>query len=311
MSKPKIAILIPCYNEELTIKQTILGLQKSLPQAKIYVYDNNSKDYTIQIARAAGAIVYEENNQGKGNVVRRMFADIDADAYLMVDGDNTYDAESAPELCRLVLENGYDFVNGARQESSDKAYRSGHKFGNWMLTSMIRWIFGAKFTDMLSGLKCFSRRYVKSFPALSRGFEIETELTTHALELRMPCHEIVTPYGERPEGSTSKLRTYRDGFRILMTILRLVKEERPLQLFSLIGFLFALTALIIMIPVLDTYLVTGLVPRLPTAILAIGLILLSALSFVMAVVMDSIVTMRREVKRIAYLQIPIIRNEPS
>lgn len=308
MKQTQVAIIIPCYNEELTIEQTIIGLKVALPYAKVYVYDNNSKDKTMEIARKAGAIVYEEKNQGKGNVVRRMFADIEADAYLMVDGDNTYDAPSAPELCRLVLEEGYDFVNGARQESSDKAYRSGHKFGNWMLTSMIRWIFGAQFTDMLSGLKCFSRRYVKSFPALSRGFEIETELTTHALELRMPCQEIVTPYGERPEGSTSKLRTYRDGFRILMTILRLVKEERPLHLFSVISASFLITALIIMVPVLQTYLDTGLVPRLPTAILAIGLVLLSALSFVMAVVMDSIVTMRRELKRIAYLQIPIMRN---
>jgi len=303
----KIAIIIPCYNEGLTITDTILGLRATVPHSDIFVYDNNSTDDTVSRAKAVGAQVFVEKNQGKGNVVRRMFADIEADAYLLVDGDNTYDANSAPVLLRLVLEEGMDFVNGARRESSEKAYRAGHKFGNWMLTSMIRWIFGAEFSDMLSGLKCFSRRYVKSFPALSRGFEIETELTTHALELRMPCYEITTPYGERPEGSVSKLRTYHDGFRILMTILRLVKEERPLQLFASLGFILMLLALAITAPVIQTYLATGLVPRLPTAILAIGLTGLSSLSMVMAIVMDSIVTMRREMKRIAYLQIPMIR----
>jgi glycosyltransferase involved in cell wall biosynthesis len=302
--KHSIAIIIPCYNESLTISDTIIAFRNCVPDAQIFVYDNNSSDGTANIAHAAGAVVRIEKNQGKGNVVRRMFADIEADAYLLVDGDNTYDAKSAPELLRLVLNDGMDFVNGARQESTDKAYRKGHKFGNWMLTSMIRFIFGAEFSDMLSGLKCFSRRYVKSFPALSRGFEIETELTTHALELRMPCHEIDTPYGERPEGSVSKLRTYRDGFRILLTIIRLVKEERPLQLFAAIGIVFFITAILLMLPILQTYFATGLVPRLPTTILCIGLTVLSALSFVMAIIMDSIVTMRREMKRIAYLQIP-------
>jgi glycosyltransferase involved in cell wall biosynthesis len=303
----KIAIIIPCYNEGLTITDTIVGLRATVPDADIFVYDNNSKDDTIALAKAAGAKVFVEKNQGKGNVVRRMFSDIEADVYLLVDGDNTYDANSAPELLRLVLEEGMDFVNGARRESSEKAYRAGHKFGNWMLTSMIRKVFGAEFSDMLSGLKCFSRRYVKSFPALSRGFEIETELTTHALELRMPCFEITTPYGERPEGSVSKLRTYRDGFRILITIIKLVKEERPLQLFASIGAVLMLLALAIMVPVAQTYIATGLVPRLPTAILAIGLTGLAGLSLVMAVIMDSVVTMRREMKRIAYLQIPMFK----
>ena len=303
----KIAIIIPCYNEGLTITATVLGLHATVPEAEIFVYDNNSSDDTIELARAAGAHVFVERNQGKGNVVRRMFSDIEADVYLLIDGDNTYDAGSAPELLRLVMEEGMDFVNGARRESSEKAYRAGHKFGNWMLTTMIRKIFGAEFSDMLSGLKCFSRRYVKSFPALSRGFEIETELTTHALELRMPCYEITTPYGERPEGSVSKLRTYRDGFRILLTILKLVKEERPLQLFSCIGGVLFLAAMLFMIPVLQTYLATGLVPRLPTAILAISLTGLGALSIVMAIIMDSVVTMRREMKRIAYLQIPMFK----
>jgi glycosyltransferase involved in cell wall biosynthesis len=304
-TKPKIVVLIPCYNEEVTIAQTVSGMRAALPDADIHVYDNNSTDNTVAQAQGAGAIIRVEKNQGKGNVIRRMFADIEADAYLMVDGDNTYDASAAPGLIRLVLEDGIDFVNGARRESSVKAYRTGHKFGNYVLTMLVRKIFGEVFTDMLSGYKCFSRRYVKSFPALSHGFEIETELTIHALELRMPCQELTTRYGERPEGSASKLKTYQDGLRILITILRLVKEERPLQLFTSIGVFLIVLAFAIAIPIFNTYFHTGLVPRLPTALLSTGLVILGSLSIVMAVIMDSIVTARQEIKRIAYLGIPL------
>jgi len=309
-----IAVLIPCYNEGLTIAGVVTGIKSVLPSARVYVYDNNSTDDTIYQAISAGAIVRIEHNQGKGNVVRRMFADIEADVYLLVDGDGTYDSRTAPELVRLVFEEGMDFVNGARQESSDHAYPTGHKFGNRLLTGLVRKIFGYVFDDMLSGYKCFSRRFVKSFPAMSRGFEIETEVTIHALELRMPCCELKTRYDERPPGSTSKLRTYRDGWRILMMIMRLVKEERPLQVFSLLGTMLVATAVIFALPLFFTYLQTGQVPRFPTAILATGLALAGGASFCIAIVLDGVLTTRRELKRIAYLSIPLInanRNNPE
>jgi hypothetical protein len=299
-----VAVLIPCYNEGLTIAKVVADMRSALPRARIYVYDNNSSDDTVAKAQGAGALVRSERNQGKGNVVRRMFADVEADVYLMLDGDGTYDSTAAPELARLVLQEGLDFVNGARQESSHKAYRTGHKFGNRMLTGLVQRIFGYAFDDMLSGYKAFSRRFVKSFPALSQGFEIETELAIHALELRMPTREIVTRYDERPEGSVSKLRTYRDGTRILLMIMRLVKQERPLQLFVGIGAVLILLAVVLAVPLLITYGQTGLVPRFPTAILCTGLALLGAGSFCIAAVLDGILTARRELKRIAYLGVP-------
>jgi len=301
-----IAVLIPCYNEGLTIAGVIADMRAALPHARVYVYDNNSTDDTISRSRAAGAIVRTERNQGKGNVVRRMFADIDADVYLLLDGDGTYDTGAAPELVRLILEGGLDFVNGKRQESSDQAYRTGHKFGNRLFTGLVQKIFGYGFDDMLSGYKCFSRRFVKSFPAMSRGFEIETEVIIHALELRMPCCELMTRYDKRPPGSASKLRTYRDGWRILMMILRLVKEERPLQMFSLIGAGLMVMAVVLALPLLFTYLQTGLVPRFPTAILATGLGLAGGASLCIAIVLDNVLTTRRELKRIAYLSIPLV-----
>ena len=237
---PSIAVLIPCYNEEAAVPKVVGDFRRALPSATIYVYDNNSRDRTAEVARAAGAIVRIETLQGKGNVVRRMFADIEADIYVLVDGDDTYDAASAPKMIKALLDGPLDMVNGARVTNIEKAYRPGHRFGNWLLTHMVAWIFGDRFSDMLSGYRVMSRRYVKSFPALSAGFETETELTVHALELRMPISEISTPYKDRPIGSVSKLSTFRDGFRILWTIIVLVKEERPMQFFSLLALVLAL-----------------------------------------------------------------------
>lgn len=300
----RTAILVPCYNEETAITQVIADFRLVLPEAKIYVYDNNSKDNTTGVARAAGAIVRREPLQGKGNVVRRMFADIEADIYVLVDGDATYDAASAPAMIQLLLDNQLDMVNGARVTEIVEAYRPGHRFGNWLLTSMVAWVFGNRFKDMLSGYRVFSRRYVKSFPALSAGFETETELTVHALELRMPTDEVATPYKDRPVGSLSKLSTFKDGFRILWTILVLVKEERPMQFFSLIALTLGVIAIGLMIPITVEYFETGLVPRFPTAILSMGLMTLSALSFACGLILDTVTRGRREMKRMRYLNIP-------
>ena len=272
--KPRIAVLVPCYNEQVAIPSVVRDFRAALPEATIYVYDNNSRDGTVEAARAAGAVVRTETLQGKGHVVRRMFADIEADAYVLVDGDATYDAGSAPEMVRLLLEQGLDMVNGARVTDAEAAYRPGHRFGNHVLTGMVPAIFGNRISDMLSGYRVFSRRFVKSFPALSGGFETETEFTIHALELAMPIGEVPTPYRERPAGSQSKLNTYADGLRILRTILLLVKEERPLQFFSIAALVLMVIALISAIPVFSDYMRTGLVPRLPTAVLATGLVLL-------------------------------------
>lgn len=300
----KIAVLIPCYNEETAIAQVITDFRRALPEAALYVYDNNSRDRTAEVARNAGAIVRTEPLQGKGNVVRRMFADIEADIYVLVDGDATYDAASAPKMVKALLAGPLDMVNGSRVTNIEKAYRPGHKFGNWLLTSMVAWIFGNRFTDMLSGYRVMSRRYVKSFPALAAGFETETELTVHALELRMPIAEIATPYKDRPEGSVSKLSTFRDGFRILWTIMVLVKEERPMQFFSLLAALLAAVSVVLMVPIVGEYFATGLVPRLPTAVLAMGLMILGFLSLSCGLILDTVTRGRREMKRMRYLNVP-------
>ena len=299
----RIAVLIPCYNEELTIASVVRGFREALPQATVYVYDNNSSDGTAEAARAAGAVVRSERRQGKGNVVRRMFADTDADVYVLVDGDDTYEAAAAPRLVAELVENGLDLVNGARVSTAAAAYRRGHRFGNHALTELVRIIFGRQFTDMLSGYKALSARFVKSFPAMSSGFETETELAVHALELRMPCGEMQTAYRERPEGSVSKLSTYRDGFRILKLIARLVKDERPLQFFGLAGLFLVLVAIVLGAPVVATYLETGLVPRLPTAVLSIGLVILGVLSFFAGLILDMVTRTRQEMKRLVYLSI--------
>src|SRR5580658_10900147 len=304
LSKHKIVVVVPCFNEELTVGKTVEGFRQALPFATIYVYDNNSTDRTVEVAEAAGAVVRSETRQGKGNVVRRMFADIDADIFVLVDGDATYEAQAAPRMVRRAIDEILDFVNGARVSQSMEAYRRGHRFGNYVLTSMVRNLFGRQFTDMLSGYKVFSRRYVKSFPAMSRGFEIETELTVHALELRMPCAEELTAYGERPSGSVSKLSTFRDGARILRLIFHLVRNERPMEFFGLVGAVLIITAVALAVPLAETYFETGLVPRLPTGVLVAGLTIVGFLSWLAGLILDVVATMRNEMKRLAYLSYP-------
>lgn len=304
MTGLRIAVLLPCYNEETAIAQTIAGFRAALPDAAIYVYDNNSRDRTCELAAAAGAIVRHERMQGKGNVVRRMFADVDADIYLMADGDATYDAASAPMLIERLLDEQLDMVVGSRVGEAVEAYRRGHRLGNRLLTGMLARLFGRSFSDILSGYRVFSRRFVKSFPVLSAGFEIETEISVHALELKMPVAEIETPYFARPEGSASKLSTYSDGWRILRTIVTLYRIERPLLFFGWIGALFALLAVILAIPLGVTYMHTHLVPRLPTAILATGLMILAFLNGFAGLILDTVVRGRREVRRLAYLAHP-------
>ncbi len=301
---PVIAVLLPCYNEEAAIAQTVAGFRAALPDATVYVYDNNSSDRTVEVARAAGAVVRSERMQGKGNVVRRMFADIDADIYVMADGDATYDAPSAPALVARMVDEQLDMVVGSRVTQVQEAYRAGHQLGNAVLTGMLTRLFGRSFTDILSGYRVFSRRFVKSFPVLTGGFEIETEISVHALELKMPVAEIATPYFARPEGSTSKLSTYRDGFRILRTIATLYRIERPMLFFGAIGGVLALAALVLSVPLVSTYLETGLVPRLPTAVLVTGLMILAALCGFTGLILDTVVRGRREVRRLSYLSLP-------
>jgi hypothetical protein len=302
-AKKRVAVLLPCYNEAVTIAKVVADFRLSLPDAAVYVYDNNSTDGTSAVERAAGAIVRTEKRQGKGNVIRRMFADIDADIYVLADGDGTYSALFAPMLIDALVADGLDFVNASRVSQLTGAYRPGHAFGNRLLSGIVRWIFGPQFSDMLSGYKVLSRRFVKSFPAMSSGFETETELAVHALELRMPCTELPTPYGERPEGSVSKLHTVRDGTRILLMIVKLIKDERPLMFFGLSGLLFLAIATGLIVPVLVTYFETGLVPRMPTAIFSLGIGLLGFLCIFTALILDTTTRARREIKRLIYLSI--------
>ena len=298
---PRVAVLLPCYNEEAAIAQTIAGFRAALPGATVYVYDNNSRDRTIAVARAAGAVVCAERMQGKGNVVRRMFADVDADIYVMADGDATYDAASAPAMVARLINEQLDMVVGSRVTKAEGAYRAGHQFGNALLTGMLARMFGRSFTDILSGYRVFSRRFVKSFPVLTGGFEIETEISVHALELKMPVAEVATPYFARPEGSVSKLNTYGDGFRILRTIVMLYRIERPVIFFGGIGAALLAAALLLAGPLAMTYMETGLVPRLPTAVLVTGLVILAALCGFTGLILDTVVRGRREVRRLAYL----------
>jgi glycosyltransferase involved in cell wall biosynthesis len=302
----RIAVLIPCRDEAVTIGQVVGDFRRALPDARIYVYDNNSADDTVALAAQAGATVRHEARQGKGNVVRRMFADIEADAYVLVDGDGTYDPTDAPAMIRMLANRQLDMVTGVRVDTSRDSYRRGHRLGNRLLTGIVRHIFGAQTSDMLSGYRVFSRRFVKSFPALSVGFETETEFTVHALELSMPLGELRTRYQERPEGSASKLHTYRDGIRILRTILNLVKEERPLLFFSGIGGVLVLAAATLGLPLVSYYLKTGLVPRLPTAVVSATFVVLAWLSFFCGLILDSLARGRKETKRIAYLSLRAI-----
>ncbi len=297
----RVAVIVPCYNEETAIAKVVEQFHAALPGALIHVYDNNSKDRTSEVAREAGAIVGNEMRQGKGHVVRRMFADVEADIYLLVDGDATYDAPSAPNMIAKLVEENLDMVVGCRVGQELEAYRLGHRFGNRMLTEFVAQVFGRSFHDILSGYRVFSRRFVKSFPALSTGFEIETELTVHALELGMPVGEVQTPYFARLEGSESKLNTWRDGFRILWTIFQLYRMERPFPFFGVIAAVLAVFSILLAIPVIVFFLETGLVPRLPTAILSMGLMVLAFLSFASGLILDTVTRGRRELKRLAYL----------
>lgn len=307
MHNASIAVLIPCHNESMTIPDVIANFKNVLPSAKIYVYDNHSTDNTAAIARAHGAIVCYETNKGKGNVVRRMFADIDADIYILVDGDNTYDATKSPEFIQRLINDDLDMVIGARMESKNKdkyaVYRLGHRFGNTIFSQLIAWLFGKQFKDVFSGYRVFSRRFVKSFPASSRGFEIETELTIHSLELRLPAAEIPAPYGARPQGSASKLSSYKDGFKILLRILLLLKEVRPLLFFGTLFIILLVTASVLFFPVFLNYLHTGLVPRLPTAVLSTGIMLLAFISLTCGVILDNVCSVRKEMKRLFYLSL--------
>ncbi len=300
----RVAVLIPCYNEAVTIGKVVADFRAALPNAEIYVFDNNSNDATAEAARRAGALVRDERLQGKGHVVRRMFADIEADAYVLVDGDGTYDAAAAPAMLRLLVDERLDMVTGLRTGEAADAFRRGHRFGNQVLTGLVRLLFGNRTSDMLSGYRVFSRRFVKSFPALVGGFETETELTVHALALQMPVGETPTLYRGRPAGSESKLSTWSDGVRILRTILLLVKEEKPFLLFSTIAAVLFLAGLALGAPVVINFWETGLVPRLPTAVLASGLMVLAFLSFTSGVILGSVARGRREFKRLAYLAQP-------
>src|SRR5438552_3793475 len=305
----RIAVLVPCFNEEAAVATVVGDFRKALPSAQIYVYDNNSSDRTAAVAREAGAEVRSEYRQGKGHVVRRMFADVDADVYVLVDGDATYDAPSAPRMIDVLLLEHLDMVVGLRVDQSEAAYRRGHRTGNWMLTSFLSQVFGEAFKDVLSGYRVFSRRFVKSFPVLSDGFEIETELSVHALELALPVAEIATPYYARPEGSFSKLNTWRDGFRIFGTILKLYRSEKPLRFFTAIGIFLTLVSIGLATPVIITYLEEGVVPRLPTAVLSMGLMIVAVLSVTSGLVLDTVTRGRREMKLLAYLSQPAIKRD--
>ena len=298
----KVAILVPCYNEELTIAKVVEDCKKYVPDAEVYVCDNNSTDKTMEIAKKAGAKVMCEHRQGKGNVVRRMFADIDADVYVMIDGDATYDLQAVPDLIKTLQNEKLDMVVGARKETENACYRNGHRGGNRLLTKIVEIMFGYKLKDMLSGLRVFSKRFVKTFPADSKGFEIETELTIFALSRRLPIKEVETNYFSRPEGSFSKLSTYKDGIRILKTIMLLIKEECPMLFFGMIALFLFLLSLSLGIPVVVEFIDTGLVPRFPTAILASSLMICSFISFLMGVVLDSVARVKKEIWRVSYLK---------
>lgn len=301
VGRSSIAVLVPCYNEEAAIGKVVADFRLALPDAAIYVYDNNSTDRTVEAAAKAGATVRREQHQGKGRVVRRMFTDVDADIYVLVDGDATYDAPSAPKMVEKLVAERLDMVCAVRIDREEAAYRIGHRAGNRLLTGFVAHVFGETFTDMLSGYRVFTRRFVKSFPVLSGGFEIETELTVHALELELPVGELKTPYYSRPEGSASKLNTWRDGIRILKTVLRLYRFERPMPLFTGLGLSLAIIAIGLAIPIFVTYVQEGVVPRLPTAVLSTGLMVLAFLSIACGVILDTVTRGRRELKLLAYL----------
>ncbi|HET7760787.1 MAG TPA: glycosyltransferase [Phycicoccus sp.] len=301
---PEVAVIVPCHNEEAAVGTVVADLRAALPDATVYVYDNASTDRTVDVALAAGAVVRREPRKGKGNVIRRAFADVDADVYVMIDGDDTYDAAAAPELVRTLLENNLDHVLGVRTQSTDTAYRPGHAAGNKLLSGVVGALFGPELSDMLSGYRALSRRYVKSFPAVSREFEIETEMTIHSLHLRVPSAEVPVGFKDRPEGSESKLRTYRDGWRILRWILKVTRHERPVLFFGLVAAVLAVVSLVLGIPVVVEYLDTGLVARFPTAILASALMTIAFLVVTLGAILDAVRHGREEAARLAYLRYP-------
>ena len=298
----KTAVLIPCYNESLTVAKVVADFKEHLPGADIYVYDNCSEDDTSDVAKASGAIVCKARKRGKGNVVRQMFSDVDADAYVLVDGDSTYDAADAPKMVELLTAAPADMVVAARHETSENAYREGHKFGNWMFNFILKILFKSTFSDIFSGYRAFTKRFVKTFPIMSDGFDIEAELSIHALTLSIPCAEIKSEYKERPKNSFSKLNTFKDGIKILLSIVRLLKETRPMFFFGIIALFLFLLSIGISIPVILTYMETGLVPRLPTAVLSVGIMMISFLSLTCGVILDSLCQARVEIKKLHYLQ---------
>lgn len=304
----QIAILIPCYNEAASIKSVVHDFRMALPNASIFVYDNNSTDETVPLAEEAGAVVRSEPIQGKGNVVRRMFADIEADIYVLIDGDGTYYVPAVQEMVQTLVDHNLDMVTGKRNKTAVSAYRLGHQQGNRLLTGLVTWAFGAGVSDMLSGYRVMSRRFVKTFPAHASGFEIETELTVHALEMRMLTAEVRAPYYPRPEGSESKLSTYRDGIRILRTIVNLVRDQKPLIFFTSMAAISLFAAISLAAPIFFEYLKTGLVPRFPTAILSMGLTLVTMVAFTAGLILDSVVRGRRELKRMHYLGMERFRS---
>ncbi len=298
----RVAVLVPCLNEASTIAQVVADFRAALPGAKIYVFDNGSSDETAAVAAEAGAVVRREARPGKGHVVRRMFADVDADVFVLVDGDATYEAAAAPAMVQMMLRDKLDMVVGCREGEAEAAYRTGHRLGNVVLTGFLARVFGRGFSDLLSGYRVLSRRFVKTFPCLSSGFEIETEMAVHALTLGLPFGEVRTRYGVRPEGSTSKLRTYSDGWRILGTMINLLRQEKPAQFFGGAGAILALASMILALPLARTYFQTGLVPRFPTAILCTGLMIIALLTFCCGLILDSVARSRMEARRLAYLR---------
>ncbi len=313
MRQLKIAILLPCFNEELTIADVVKSFQQAVPGSVVYVYDNASTDQTAARAQEAGALVAHENRRGKGEVVRRMIADIDAGIYVMADGDGTYDASYAPQLIDKLTSKNLDMVVGTRQETAEEqdgdAYRRGHRFGNRLFNWFVALLFSRQFSDIFSGYRVFSRRFVKSYPAFAKGFEIETEMTIHSLDLRIPVAEFPTPYKARPEGSESKLNSITDGFRILGTIFMLLKETKPIQFFTALFILFAATSVALAVPLFISYLETGLVPRLPTAVLTTGIMLVGVVCFICGLILDSVSRGRREAKLLRYLSIPCVQED--
>jgi len=302
--QPRIAVLLPCYNEEAAIAETVAGFRAALPDAIVYVYDNNSRDRTREVAAQAGAIVRTERQQGKGHVVMRMFADIDADVYVMADGDLTYDPKAAPAMVDMLVAEQLDMIVGTRRHSEKEAYRGGHVLGNRIFTGLLAGLFGRSFSDIFSGYRVFSRRFVKSFPVISSGFEIETEMSVHALELKMPVGEVETAYAARPQGSQSKLSTYSDGWRILRTIVTLYRVERPSLYYGAMGAFLVAFAILLAIPLVVTYVQTGLVPRFPTAIMVTGIIIIAVLCFFAGLILDTVTRGRRELRRLSYLSLP-------